>query len=454
MNMSVSSISNEGLSTLLPNSSDEDKMLRRSARCRRKSYWLQPSSDNEPESVIETKFSPPATSPQDNESIGSNFRIDTESPVSHNKKTRRRSPRRRSIAVHDGSLLLGSSNTEPSNISSLSSMSNNCDEQVDMVTIHSSKVRDNTSDVYETNVCMAMQVDESFSNREGGNLRRSTRRRSLAIHNGSLLLGNSCNINSDISSLTPSGHKKSDIQAGLVSTNHDVSMPSKNYKRNDDKESVQQSPSIFSKVCKDVTNATLSDEESSKNQPSKKSSPVSITGEIDGCQSHPVVSSDMIKSTMKHYFGVSSSDSKPYVTPRLFACVICLLEQQHSSLESNHPFIRLLKAYVGAEVASLRDLDMNTEPSVKKIYFCSYDMSSIISPIDTVEDSNLIVENCIDALNHVVEVINSVRYMKNDSFKDLLDLSVSFLGRIHNNDELLALSCAKVRLTTCICFTL
>lgn len=449
--MSVSSItsSNEGLFALLPNSSDEEKLLRRSTRRRRKSYWLQPSSDFEPEDVVGQNSSPPATSLWGDDIIETHgrvdVRIDTGSPVSH-KKTRRRSPGR----------LPGSAKTDPFNISSLSSMSSNCDEQVDMegislVPIHSSKKRGNIDAENEANIQKVTKKDEHISNKEGGKLRRSNRRRSLAVHNGSLLLGTSSNINSDISSSTNGDYnKESDFREEEILKSHQVSMISKHQAPIDIKESIQQSPSILSKVRNDVTNASFTDGEGSKDQPAKKSSPVSITGDIEIRQSHPMVSSEMIISTMNRYFGASLSTTKPYMTPRLFACVICLLEQRYSHVDPNHSFVRLLKAYVGAEEASLRDLDMDEKSGAKKISFCSYDMSSMISPIDTILDSNLIVENCIDALHHIIEVINALSCMKNDNFTEILNASVSILRRIHN-DGLLALSCAKVGNTNSNC---
>lgn len=441
--MSVSSVtsSNEGLSALLPNSSDEEKLLRRSTRRRRKSYWLQPSSDFEPEDVIGQNSSPPVASLWGNDIIETNGRVDvrmdTESPVSH-KKTRRRSPRR----------LPASAKTDPFNISSLSSMSSNCDEQVDMegislVPIHSSKEGENIDAENEVNIQKVTKKDEHVSNKEGGKLRRSNRRRSLAVHNGSLLLGTSSNINCDISSSTNDDHnKESDLREEDILKSHQVSI-SKHQAPIGLKESIQQSPSILSKVRNDVPNESLSHGESSKDQHAKKSSPVSITGDIEIRQSHPMVSSEMIISIMNRYFGASLSATKPSMTPRLFACVICLLEQRYSYVDPNHSLIRLMKAYAGAEEASLRDLEMNEKYCAKKISFCSYDMSSMISPIDTILDSNLIVENCIDALHHIIEVINSLSCMKNDNFTEILNASVSILRRIHN-DDLLALSCAKV----------
>lgn len=444
--MSVSSISNGGLSTLLPNSSDDEKLLRRSTRRRRKSYWLQTSSDLEPVTLIGSK-----SSPLGKDSIQTNcmadVQMDSESPVSNNKRTRRRS-----LAVHDGSILLGSVNTERSNISSISSMSNNCDDQVEteaisLIPIHSAKQKENKEDDQ-----ILTTTDISLLNGKGGKPRRSARRRSLAVHNGSLLLGTSSNINSDILSSTPNDiTKKSDTSDRVISKSHQISMISNHQTRNNHQESVQESPSTFSKVCNDVTNATLSDRESSKDQSSSKTSPISITSDVEIRQSQSSVTCEMIKSTMNRYFGTSISVTKPYVTPRLFACVICLLEQQYSYVDPNHPFIALFKAYVGAEVASLRDLDIKSESCMKKIHFCSYDMSSMITPIDTVEDSNLIVENCIDALHRIIEVINDLSCMKNDNLTEILYTSINVLRRIHHNDELLASSCAKVGY---ICFKL
>ena len=99
---------------------------------------------------------------------------------------------------------------------------------------------------------------------------------------------------------------------------------------------------------------------------------------------------------------------QPCVTARLFSCAILKLTRSRGfNIQQNQPLISLLRAYVGAELASLQDLDYKNNVRKKKLHFCSFDGSSTINPIDTMVGSNEVIEGCIEKLHNVVQVVDS-----------------------------------------------
>lgn len=61
-----------------------------------------------------------------------------------------------------------------------------------------------------------------------------------------------------------------------------------------------------------------------------------------------------------------------------------------------------------AELAALADLTVDNEAARKKIHFCSYDFSSLITPVDTSTESSSIIEGCIWKLQTVLKEIENM----------------------------------------------
>lgn len=447
--MSNSTSSTEALSQLLPHSRDEQqyKCLRRSMRRRRISCWVGPQiSESLP--LCKTKSKPSSsieTSCNGTGGVSNSYSNRTgiaQSPAcgSSSKRSRQRSPLR-SPPVDIHSTIIQGSQSVTSNVSTLSgSKSTN------------SKIFDEDSHeafvvpVEFSNMSDSMTVDHrSNTDSDGRHLgtppstnqalivRRSSRRRSLAIHNGRMLLG-------------ASGEESNNLkkERELVVSNFDTNIQSSSRAHMND-----EPCNLVSEKCNDFFNDQNEDTKSMESL-SKKLSPVSIAGNISSPKPDVSISSEMINLTMKRYFGISAYHTKPYVTPRLFAGVLCVLEQEAHSSDDFHPVVELFKAYVQAEVASLNDLEIESNSSAvgKKTHFCSYDMSSVITPMDTVQDSNLIIEKCIDSLNHVLQVIEKFHSAENSTSHIVwLNRAALVLRSIQETDDLkIAISSAKVSL--------
>ena len=91
------------------------------------------------------------------------------------------------------------------------------------------------------------------------------------------------------------------------------------------------------------------------------------------------------------------------MTPRLFASVLFRLQKLDYTFDQISRAFPLLKAFVSAELASLKDLNISNETSRKKLHFCSFDYSSTITPIDTMSESIEIIESCIFKLRDIID---------------------------------------------------
>jgi len=104
----------------------------------------------------------------------------------------------------------------------------------------------------------------------------------------------------------------------------------------------------------------------------------------------------------------SSGDvlKKPCVSARLFASLL-LIEEQERFQERNYTlpkhFLPLLKAMVHAELTSLNDKTGSSVTKTRKLTFCSFDSSSTVSPVDIIDGSNMMLENCLVSLYQVVQ---------------------------------------------------
>ena len=140
---------------------------------------------------------------------------------------------------------------------------------------------------------------------------------------------------------------------------------------------------------------------------------------------------------------INSCHFQPCVTPRLFTCVILLLQHKGHTTEQVSPIIPLLRSFVSAEVASLKDLDTTKKIRRKKLNFCSFDFSSTINPTDTAVESNVIIESCISKLHGIIQEIDKLS-AKTDCVQTI-GAFVNALICIENESQTLSYAqCSKV----------
>jgi len=135
------------------------------------------------------------------------------------------------------------------------------------------------------------------------------------------------------------------------------------------------------------------------------------------------------------------------MTPRLFSCAILQLKSSGYAIEQMQPLLSLLRGYVDAELASLEDLNITNEVRRKKTHFCSFDLSSTITPVDTFVESNDIIERCIGALHRVVQRVDGFSSsMDLDNVVESIDSFITILLEIENEtDQESFAECSKVR---------
>jgi len=119
-------------------------------------------------------------------------------------------------------------------------------------------------------------------------------------------------------------------------------------------------------------------------------------------------------------------------------------------MEYLSPIIPLLRSFVSAEAASLKDLDNTNEVhekiANKKLHFCSFDFSCTITPVDTAMESIDIVETCISKLHGIIqeaEKLSAKGFCDNNV--RTIEAFVNALTRIENEDKALSYTqCSKV----------
>jgi len=128
-----------------------------------------------------------------------------------------------------------------------------------------------------------------------------------------------------------------------------------------------------------------------------------------------------IKTCIIRNFNCNGVTEKPCMSARIFACLFLIVERQdlaqfkngdHQSSVSRNLFQSLkplLKALVTAELSSLGDREINKGGEKKRLHFCSFNYSSILTPVDLVVGSNEMIESCITALYNVLHEIKLLR---------------------------------------------
>ncbi len=96
-------------------------------------------------------------------------------------------------------------------------------------------------------------------------------------------------------------------------------------------------------------------------------------------------------------------------------------------------------------MTSLQDTDPTKRNEVgkkKKVCFCSFDNSSIITPVDTEKGSESIIENCIYSLHKVLQEIDDLKQKNiNEYIKVVM---VTLLQLSSDNRKALLTECVKV----------
>lgn len=137
---------------------------------------------------------------------------------------------------------------------------------------------------------------------------------------------------------------------------------------------------------------------------------------------------------------------KPCLSARIFACVALLLRSNSdhpaSLIESTLP---LLRTFVNAEMTSLQDTEHTIKNEIgkkKKVFFCSFDNSSIITPVDTEQGSESIIENCIYSLHKVLQEVDVI---KQKNINEYISVVIVTLMQLRSNARnSLLTECVKV----------
>lgn len=161
---------------------------------------------------------------------------------------------------------------------------------------------------------------------------------------------------------------------------------------------------------------------------------------------------------------IFSKDSltKPCMSARLFAGIILTVHENESQEDPTStilpsvPILALLRAIVAAELASLQDMNTDSlSDDVKKptLSFCSFDCSATVSPVDIIEGSNTVLENCLQSLYEVVQQAALVK-KRNEASKstETIEYIKSFilkLERFENDQRYLLLRERSSKAMTC-----
>ena len=123
------------------------------------------------------------------------------------------------------------------------------------------------------------------------------------------------------------------------------------------------------------------------------------------------------------------------------------VKRSYDDIECLRSLYSLLRSYVEAELAALQDVDIVNETAQKKIHFCSFNFSSVITPIDTSTESCNIIEDCIWKLQAVLEEIKQL--LSKDDKDDTINLVkhvIKTFGDLENeNGGKSFAECSKVR---------
>ena len=109
------------------------------------------------------------------------------------------------------------------------------------------------------------------------------------------------------------------------------------------------------------------------------------------------------------------------------------------------PILPFLQALVNAELAAFGDKRTNEGTNKKRLHFCSFDYSTILTPVDIVDGSNQMTEDCIVALYNAVQEMEALRIKLSSKEKiDNLTSLVSYLHVFESRGVQIGEECSKV----------
>lgn len=148
------------------------------------------------------------------------------------------------------------------------------------------------------------------------------------------------------------------------------------------------------------------------------------------------------------------------MSARIFACLYLITSRQ-KSITSNitdsldaldptltnplQPILPLLQALVYAELASFGDKQTNEGSNKKRLHFCSFNYSTIITPVDIVVGSNKMIEGCIASIFNAVQEMETLRtnIISQEKIDHILTL-VSNLEVFEGEEVQISKECSKV----------
>jgi len=132
---------------------------------------------------------------------------------------------------------------------------------------------------------------------------------------------------------------------------------------------------------------------------------------------------------------------QPCMSARLFACLYLIVGRQksaqsidgealdHALTNPLQPILPLLQALVYAELTSFGDTKTNEGSNKKRLHFCSFDYSTILTAVDVVVGSNEMMEGCIASLYNAVQETETLRIEL--SSQEKIDHIISLVSHLH-----------------------
>jgi hypothetical protein len=133
----------------------------------------------------------------------------------------------------------------------------------------------------------------------------------------------------------------------------------------------------------------------------------------------------------------------------LFSSLLLYFKKQDNGRHLVGTFLPLFHSLVLAELACIGSPKIKGRRKKKrKLQFCSFDHSSVITPVDIVQGSNTFLESCIESLVDVIQKLSSLRpTVESENSLSCLRLLISTLRALESdpNNEMLV-ECSKVKL--------
>ena len=130
----------------------------------------------------------------------------------------------------------------------------------------------------------------------------------------------------------------------------------------------------------------------------------------------------------------------------LFSSLLLYFNKKDKDL-SVEMFFPLFHSLVLAELASLGSPKVKGRRKKKrKLQFCSFDHSSVITPVDIVQESNTYLESCIRSLVDVIQLLSSLRHTVESEIPLRCLRLLIFTLRVLENDpnNKMLFECSKV----------